>query len=303
MKLGLLSAIWANKTFEEVIDYAAASGIQSVELASWPKGNGVRRYAGTSHVDADSLNQQEADRLRQYADEREIEIASLGYYPNPLDANEEIAHAAIDHLYKVIDAAKMMRVPLVTTFIGRDQTKNINDNLVLVGKVWPPILDYARDLGIKIGIENCPMLFTNDEWPGGQNVMTSPDNWRKVFKILDYDNFGLNFDPSHFVWQMLDYIKPIYEFSEKLFLVHFKDIKLLPEKLADVGTMATPLQYMVPKIPGYGDIDWGKFVSALTDVGYQGNTIIEIEDKSFEANDQAVDQAIKHSIHYMENFV
>ncbi|WP_203650717.1 sugar phosphate isomerase/epimerase family protein [Secundilactobacillus yichangensis] len=303
MKLGLLSAILADMSYEEVIDYVAARGLGCVELAAWPKGDGARRYAGVCHVDAEQLTSARAEEMRAYADERHVEISALGYYPNPLSANGEVAETAIAHLYRVIDAAQLMDVPLVTTFLGRDQYRTVAENLKLVAEVWPPIIEYARDHGIRIGIENCPMLFTDDEWPGGQNIMTSPVVWRQVFNILDYDNFGLNYDPSHFVWQMLDYLKPIYEFRDKLFLVHFKDIKLLPERLAEVGTMATPLSYMVPKVPGYGDIDWGRFVSALSDVGYAGNTSIEIEDKAFEADAAQVDAAIRHSVTYMRNYV
>ena len=156
---------------------------------------------------------------------------------------------------------------------------------------------------MRIAIENCPMLFTEDEWPGGQNLMTSPANWRKVFEILPHENLGINYDPSHFIWQQIDYIKPIYEFRDKIFHVHYKDIKLYPEKLADVGTMATPLEYMSPKLPGLGDVDWGRYVSALTDIGYQGDTCIEIEDKAFEGSVDQAKRAVRLSARYLRNFV
>lgn len=70
-----------------------------------------------------------------------------------------------------------------------------------------------------LSIENCSMWFTNDEWPGGQNLMTTPVNWRKVFAVLDSPNFGINYDPSHFIWQQIDYIKPLYEFKDKIFYI------------------------------------------------------------------------------------
>lgn len=187
--------------------------------------------------------------------------------------------------------------------LGRDQRKTLTENLELVKDVWPPILHYAEKYSVKIAIENCPMLFTEDEWPGGQNLMTTPAIWRKVFSLLDSPNLGLNFDPSHFVWQQLDYLTPIYEFKDKLFFVHFKDIKLLADKLKDVGIMALPLDFMVPKLPGYGDIDWGNFVSALTDIGYDGPTSIEIEDKAFEGSREKIEESILHSIRYMRNYV
>ena len=133
--------------------------------------------------------------------------------------------------------------------------------------------------------------------------MTTPAIWRQVFEILDYDNFGINYDPSHFIWQQIDYIHPLYEFKDKIFHVHYKDIKIYPEKLADVGIMATPLQYMSPKIPGLGDVDWGKYVSALTDIGYKGYTCIEIEDKAFEGTVEDAKNAVRLSTRYLRNFV
>ena len=192
---------------------------------------------------------------------------------------------------------------MVTTFIGRDPKKTVSENLELVKEIWPPILDHAKEKGVKIAIENCPMLFTEDEWPGGQNLMTTPAIWRKVFEILDYENLGINYDPSHFVWQQIDYIRPIYEFRDKIFHVHYKDIKVYPDRLADVGVMAVPLQYMSPKLPGLGDVDWGKYVSALTDIGYDGYTCIEVEDKAYEASIEDAKRAVKQSAGYLRNFV
>ena len=176
-------------------------------------------------------------------------------------------------------------------------------NLELVKKIWIPIVRYAEEKKVRIAIENCPMLFDGDQWPGGQNLMTTPVIWRKVFDILDSDYIGINYDPSHFVWQMIDYIQPLYEFKDKIFHVHYKEIKLFKEKLKECGTMAYPLQYMKPKLPGLGDVDWGKYVSALTDIGFEGYTCIEIEDKSFEGSEERVLDSLKLSLRYMRQFV
>ena len=197
----------------------------------------------------------------------------------------------------------LLGVNMITTFIGRDSKKNVDENMELVKEVWTPIVRYAEEKGVRIAIENCPMLFTNDEWPGGQNIMSTPANWRRVFEILDSPNLGINYDPSHFVWQQIDYIKPIYEFKDKIFHVHYKDIKVFWDKLADVGVMATPLEYMSPKIPGLGDVDWGKYVSALTDIGFEGCSVIEIEDKSFEKDIEDAKRAIRLSARYLRNFI
>ena len=303
MKLGLLTAICDGMTFEEVVDFAAENGLECLEVACWPAGGANRRYAGVSHIDVANLTEEKAAEINAYCKSKGVEISSLAYYPNPLDSNKEKADAAIAHIYKLMDASKMLGVNMIGTFIGRDPSKNVDENIELVKEVWTPIVRYAEKIGVKIAIENCPMLFTNDEWPGGQNIMTSPANWRKVFAVLDSPNLGLNFDPSHFVWQQMDYVKAIYDFKDKIFHVHYKDIKMYPEKLAEVGVMATPLQYMSPKIPGLGDVNWSKFISALTDIRYEGYSVIEIEDKAFEKSLDDAKRAIKQTANYLRGYI
>lgn len=303
MKLGFVSAILDQSTFEEMIDTASDLGFQCVEVACWPVGKAERRYAGVSHINVDELDDARIAYIRDYCAKKKVEISSLAYYPNTMDGDLEKRAVAVEHLKKVIVASKRLGVGMVTTFIGRDQTKTVEENLELVREVWPPIVALAEAQGVRIAIENCPMLFGADQWPGGQNLMTTPAIWRRVFEILPSKNLGINYDPSHFVWQMIDYIKPIYEFKDKIFHVHYKDIKLYPDKLDQVGTMAYPLEYMSPKLPGLGDVDWGKYVSALTDIRYDGYTCVEVEDKAFEGSKEKVLDSLRLSKRYMEQFV
>ena len=303
MKLGFVSAILDGWTFEEMIDTASDMGFQCVEVACWPQGKAERRYAGVSHIDVDNLTDEKVKYIKDYCAKRNVEISSLAFYPNTMDADLEKRAANVEHLKKVIRASHKLGVNMVTTFIGRDQTKTVEENLELVKEVWPPIIKLAEEKGVKIAIENCPMLFGPDQWPGGQNLMTTPANWKKVFEILPSANLGINYDPSHFVWQMIDYIKPLYDFKDKIFHVHYKDIKLYPDKLREVGIMAYPLDFMSPKLPGLGDVDWGKYVSALTDIGYEGYTCIEVEDRAFEGSRERVLDSLRLSKRYMEQFV
>ena len=245
MKLGFITSILDTFTYEEVIDFASAHGFECVEVASWKKEKAERRYAGVSHIDAERVLQDDsyAAHIADYAKERNVEISSLAYYPNTMDADPVKRSAAVEHLKNVILASARLGVNMVTTFIGRDQTKTVEDNLELVKEIWPDLIRTAEENGVRIAIENCPMLFGPDQWPGGQNLMTTPAVWRKVFAILDSDSLGINYDPSHFVWQMIDPIRPLYEFKDKIFHVHYKDIKLYPERLNDCGIMAYPLEF------------------------------------------------------------
>lgn len=304
MKMGLLTAILEGTTFEEAVDFAAENNLECLEVACWPNAGGAkRRYAGVCHIDAEALTSDKAKEILAYCESKGVSISSLGYYPNTMDPDVEKRKTYVDHIHALIDASHLLGVNMVTTFLGRDPQKTVEENLDLVKEIWSPILAHAEEKGVKIAIENCPMWFTKDEWPGGQNLMTSPANWRKIFAILDSPNLGINYDPSHFVWQQIDYIKPIYEFRDKIFHVHYKDIKIFQDKLADVGVMAYPLEYMSPKLPGLGDVDWGKYVSALSDIQYDGYSVIEVEDKAFEGSLDDAKRAVKLSARYLRNFV
>ncbi len=303
MKLGFVSAILDGWTFEETIDTAAQLGFKCVEVACWPRGKAERRYAGVSHIDVDQLDDARAKYILDYCKQKGVQISSLAFYPNPMDVDAQKRQETIEHLKKVVAASSKLKVNLVTTFIGRNQSETVEQNLETFKAVWPPIIKFAEEKGVKVAIENCPMLFGHDQWPGGQNLATSPRIWREMFKIIPSSYFGLNFDPSHFVWQMMDYIQPIYEFKEKIFHVHFKDIKMYPDKLNQVGIMAYPLDYMSPKLPGLGDVNWSRFVSALTDIGYDGFACIEVEDRAFEGSRDKILDSLRISHKYMSQFV
>lgn len=303
MKLGFVSAILDQDSFESVIDTAASLGYECVEAACWPIEKASRRYAGVTHINIEELCPEKIEHMNHYCKEKNVSISALAYYPNILTENLEDRSRAAEHIKAMIKAAHKLHVDTITTFIGRVQNKTVEENLEIAKEVWTPIIRLAEKHKVKIAIENCPMLFDAGQWPGGQNLMTTPAIWRKVFSLIPSDYLGLNYDPSHFVWQNIDYIRPLYEFKDKIFHVHYKDIKVYAEKLQDVGTMAYPLEYMSPKLPGLGDVDWGRYVSALTDIGYDGYSCIEIEDKSFEGSRQKVLDSLKLSGQYMRQFV
>ncbi|MBC8468159.1 MAG: sugar phosphate isomerase/epimerase [Planctomycetes bacterium] len=303
MKLGFVSAILAEQTFEKVISFAGQAGYSCVEIMCWPVGKAERRYAGVTHIDAADLSKKRIDEIHNTLEKNGVTISGLGYYPNPLEDNKKNADRYIAHIKKVIDAAGLLGLKNVNTFIGKDHKSSVEDNFKRFRKVWPGIIKYAEKRKVKIGIENCPMFFSDDEWPGGKNLASSPAIWRRMFKEIPSRYFGLNYDPSHLVWQFMDYIKPIYEFKERIFHVHIKDAKLMREKLNDVGILATPLSFHSPKLPGLGDVDWGKFFSALTDIGYNGSACVEVEDRSYEGSLQMRKQSLVQSREYLRQFL
>lgn len=303
MKLGFVSAILADQTFKKVVSFAAQAGYYCVEIMCWPVGKAERRYAGVTHIDVTNLSKKKIDEIQKTLEQKGVSISALGYYPNILEDNKKNSDLYIAHIKKVIDAAGLLGLGNVNTFIGRDHKSSVEDNFKRFRKIWPGIIKYAEKQKIKIGIENCPMFFSNDEWPGGKNLASSPAIWRRMFKEIPSENFGLNYDPSHLVWQFMDYIKPIYEFKDRIFHAHIKDAKVMREKLNDVGILATPLSFHSPKLPGLGDVDWGRYFSALTDIGYNGAACVEVEDRSYEGSLRMRKQSLIQSREYLRQFL
>jgi sugar phosphate isomerase/epimerase len=303
MQLGFVSAILPELTLAEVLEVAAETGYDCVEVMCWPKGKAERRYAGVTHIDVVGFDQAAADEVLTLVHDRGIGISGLGYYPNPLAPDPDERRTYVEHLRAVIDAARLLGLGNVNTFIGRDPARSVDDNWAAFEEVWPPLVRYAGERGIKVGIENCPMLFTNDEWPGGNNLATSPSIWRDMFRRIPDANFGLNYDPSHMIWQQMDEVAPIREFAARLHHMHAKDARLDRDRLNQVGVLATPNSYHTPKLPGMGDVRWGAFFSALTDAGYSGPVCVEVEDRAFEGSLADRKRALRQSALYLRQFM
>ena len=291
MQLGFVSAILADLNLEDVLKFAAAEQFDCVELMCWPVGKAERRYAGVTHVDVNNLSSSEVSRIKGLLEQYGVGISALGYYPNVMTADAAESESTIAHLMRVIEAAPLLDVHTVTTFIGRDQWKTVDDNFALFHKIWPPIVAHAAQCGVRIAIENCPMLFSNDEWPGGKNLACSPAIWRRMFSELPSDHLGLNYDPSHQVLQFMDYLTPLAEFKQKLFHLHAKDMRIEHQRLNDLGNLVQG--WSTPKIPGYGDINWARFLASVSDMGYSGPLCIEVEDRAFEGSLEARKQSLR----------
>ncbi len=303
MKLGFVSAILPDLSLEEVFKFAAEEGYDCVEVMCWPVGKAERRYAGVTHIDVTNFSEADAAKVHELEEKTGVKVSALGYYPNPLSPNREESETAIEHIKKVIRATKILGLPGMNTFVGRDWSKSVDENWPRFLEVWKPLIAYAEEQGVRVGIENCPMSFTNDEWPGGKNLATTPAIWRRMYEDIPSDYFGLNYDPSHMIWQHMDYLKPMRAFAHKLFHIHAKDVRIDREKLDDVGIMATPLSYHTPKLPGFGEVNWGKFFSVLTDVGYDGPVCVEVEDRAYEKSLETRKASLRQSVTYLRQFV
>lgn len=303
MNLGFCSAILPEHNLEGVLKVAKDIGYDCVEVMCWPVGKSERRYAGVTHIDLDKYNQSLKNNIESLLDQYGVAISALGYYPNPLVADKNSSDVYIAHIKKMIDVAKDLGLNTVNTFIGRDHTKSVSDNWPKFLKVWKDIINHAEKNKVRVGIENCPMIFTDDEWPGGQNLGTTPAIWDKMFDDINSEYFGLNYDPSHMIWQHMDPFLPIKEYSDKFFHVHAKDVRIDQAILDRHGIMAPPNIWHTPKLPGMGDVNWAKFFSHLTESEFDGAVCVEVEDRAFERNDESRVAALQQSYNYLKQFM
>ncbi len=301
MQLGFVTAILADQSLEQVLKFAAEEGFDCVEVMCWPPGGADRRYAGVCHLDVSNFTAEQAQQTQKLIQQYGVGFSGLGYYPNPLHPDPVHRQTIAEHLKKLISAAKLLGLGVVNTFIGRDHTKSVEDNWPILREFWPPIVKHAEECGISIGIENCPMLFSKDEWPGGKNLAVSPALWRKIFDELKSSRIGLNIDPSHLIWQQIDYARCIRDFASRIVHVHAKDTRIDPDKLYEVGILGQGWQ--TAKIPGLGDVNWGQFFSALTDTGYNGPVCIEVEDRAYEGSLENRKRSLRQSKRFLQQFV
>lgn len=303
MQLGYVSAILPDADLNEVVQTAVDIGYDCVEVMCWPVGKATRRYAGITHIDVNAIDESTIESIHSLQEQSGVSISGLGYYPNALSPDQDESDQAVNQIRAVIQAADRLGIRTMNTFVGRDWTKSVDDNWPRFLETWKPIIELAEKHNVRIGIENCPMFFTNDEWPGGKNIAHSPAIWQRMFDDIPSDHFGLNYDPSHMVFQQMDYLAPLAEFADKLFHVHAKDLRVDRANLDRVGILASPNEYHSPKLPGMGDVDWGRFFGALTDTGYNGPVCVEVEDRAYEGSNEDCIRALQQSHNFLRSYV
>ena len=287
MKLGLLTAPFPDLSLMQVADWTANAGMEALEIACWPSTGGeARRYAGTCHIAVETLTAAHARDITASLTAKGISISALGYYPNPLHADVTHRDRVIAHLLQVITAASLLGVATVNSFVGGDRALTIDQNWQRATQIFPAILAHARAHGVTLAFENCPMIFSADEWPGGHNIAYAPKLWRRIFDL--WPDVAMNYDPSHLVWQMIDQSRFIREFGAKMVHVHAKDLMIDRDGLYENGILSAGIGWQVPRMPGLGDVDWGQVFSDLYRAGYDGPVIIEHEDRNFEGTEDRV---------------
>jgi len=299
MRIGFLTSLFSSMTFEDLVQWAADAGFGYIEAAAWPPGyNTICQYYAAT-IDATKLEEETAEKMRKVLEDKHIKISSLAYYDNNLAPDIKKRKAIHEHLKKVINAARIMKTELVGTFIGRDPSKTVEENIEEAVPIFSDFVSYARSCGVKLMIENCPMIGWQMQGLVG-NIFFSPSLWEYFFNRIPDDNFGINFDPSHLIWQRIDYCKAASDFSDKIFHFHAKDTKILKKELFRNGIYSS--NWWVPVVPaGNGDIDWKKMMNTLKKNHYDGVVSIELEDAEYEKTFEKVMEGHILSLNYLKS--
>jgi sugar phosphate isomerase/epimerase len=306
MKLGFLTVCLGNIPLEEKARWASENGFRTLEVACWPKDN--ERDYSANDIDVANLTEKEAEKIKAYFKKYNLDISSLAYYDNNLHNNPEKRAFINNHVKKCIDAAVMLETSMVGTFVGRNIDKSIKDNFDEYEKVFGELVRYAEDRGIKIIIENCPM----EGWqvPGLPGTISfTPELWEEMFKRIPSKNFGLNYDPSHLLFQLIDYNAPVSKFADRIFHVHAKDAQVFEDKLKWYGVFNKQLDgkhgegYWMFRMPGLGQVDWSKFIGELKAIGYEGVISIEHEDPLYEGSIEKVKEGLILGKKHLDKFI
>ncbi len=307
MKLGFLTACLPQVGLTELVKWASSKGFEALELAAWPV-NSSRDYQARQ-IDAARFTKEEAKRVKDLFAEYKMAISAMAYYDNNLDPDLKVRKHHLDHLYKVISSASLLGVPYVGTFVGGRPDKEPGEIIREIGKVFKEIMKIADDNGVKIMIENCPM----ENWqrfglPG--NYAYSPELWDALFNEIPSDSFGLNLDPSHLYWLGIDYIQCIKDYAPKIFHTHAKDAEILIDGKQRYGIFSRQIEptpwksgWWRYRMPGLGQIDWQKYISALQEVGYEGTLSIEHEDPVWEGSEEKVKRGLVAGLKHLSQFV
>jgi len=302
MKIGFLTVALGTMGFEDIIKWASSVGFEALEVATWPPAN-ERDFSATT-INVEKLDYYEIERIKVLLEKHGLVISSLAYYDNNLDANLERRKKVNEHLKKVIDTAHLLGVELVGTFIGRDITKNIEQNLEEFEKVFKPLISYAERKNVRIMIENCPMIGWQGEEKIG-NIFYSPQIWREVFRITP-DSFGMNLDPSHLYWLGIDYLKVLEEFSSRIFHVHAKDVEIKKDMLYNqsilghYGTNLHGKSWCIYRLPGLGEFNWREFILGLKKIGYDFVISIEHEDPVWSGSMDKIKKGLLNSLNFLK---
>lgn len=299
MKIGYVAACRPDISLPDQFRWAGANGFEAIELRARRLESGEPHVGATVNLNA--FDEIQAKALREAAGEQGVTISGVHCPGFPLTHDPAERAGMRDNMLKAIEVARMLNVEVLSCFVGRDGELTIDENIKMVPDVFGELLERAADAGVRIAIENCPAA----GWGAGHervgNIACSPPVWRRLFEACP--DLGLNYDPSHLVWMGVDYVRPIYEFRDHIYHVHAKDTEIRADVLADEGILPPASGWWRYRLPGLGQVDWARFISALYEIGYEGAMCIEHEDKVWSGNEEKVRNGLQIGRRHLEQFL
>jgi sugar phosphate isomerase/epimerase len=283
MDVGFLTACLNTGLEDDVLPWAKENGFKSVEIGGMHGGFFKKDFA---------------EDIKEMLDEFDITVTAIGNFKNWFEGEEKLRKMNWDDLKNTIETAAALKIPCVTTFVGLNNQLDYQGNVKMFKKEWLPVIEFARELDVKIAIENCPMKGAYAL--NGGNMMFTPGIMGELF-MMTPDNFGLNFDPSHLFWQMVDVNLVVEEFSERIFHTHAKDTQINKETRDFQGVFGSGSYTF--RLPGLGQIDWGSYIDTLKEVGYNGVLSIEMEDPNYEGSQEKRKEGLITGKKFLDKFI
>ncbi|MFL6116607.1 MAG: sugar phosphate isomerase/epimerase family protein [Catenulispora sp.] len=294
MKLGFLTACLPQLPLTDIAGWAADNGYAALEVAVWPQVGG--REFEASHIDVAHFDADQAGQVTDLFAKHGLTLSSLAYYENNLHPDEDRRAEIAAHVVHAIDAAALLGVETVGTFIGRHPGLSVKENIALAERTLPRLVDHAGERGVKIIIENCVMEgWHPDGYPG--NIAYSPELWEWMFSLGLY----LNYDPSHLLWIGIDPVTALKPYVDRIPHAQAKDTQLDPAARDRYGFFGKTLSREHPwdegwwryRVPGLGQVDWNGVVDALYEGGFTGVLSVEHEDPVWGGTEEKVKQGLR----------
>ncbi|WP_239313662.1 sugar phosphate isomerase/epimerase [Frankia sp. Cj3] len=293
MQLGFFTDCLPNLDLSSVAGWAKQAGYQALEIAAWPRA-GEGRGTHASHLDVTDPGC--AETTAAILAEHGLVASAIGYYENNLHHDADQRRRIHRHLAACIDAAAALSVPCVTTFVGRDTTRTVRENLALAGPALRPLVDHAGERGVKLAVENCPMEgWHPDGYPA--NLAYSPELWEWAASL----GFHLNYDPSHLLWLGIDPVQALRAHLDWVVHVQAKDTQVDVHARTRYGVFGKTVERHHPfdagwwryRVPGLGDADWRRLVDLLHEAGYSGVVAVEHEDPVWQGSEQRIKRGLR----------
>jgi len=281
------------RTILTAVSAAAAAQAQRRQPLNWkPKLGVLAQYSDANlefvkaegftsiqlRLDPDKLDDNQIAAIKDKIQKSGIYVSSLAVDGNHIDPDPARRAHQNEYTLKCIELCGKLGIPNIGGQSGKITGQKLQPQVDEIVKVYTEKYFPA--------CEKNKVRILWEPYAGGPNIGTGPLGWEALFKAFGNSPWvGLQFDPSHLVWQFMDPVAAAREFADKIYDVHLKDTEILWHVLRRAGIQSIDnLRWWRFRIPGQGSVDWKGFFAVLAEVGYTGAMNIENEDQFYYPN-------------------